>query len=185
MSPTIFLPLRARWRSRATPGRWLSPRRWRRPRGGGRRRCWSSRGCRRRRRPGLRAVSPAVVQKAAVIPAPHDHFTARPDCRLIPSAGWDVGDAGGCPTVCAGIVSPAAVQHSRSPPQSVKVSAPHDHFTAGPDGRVVEPSGIGCVGAAGGCPTICGGIVSAAGAANSSDWLPPQTIISLPVQTAV
>ena len=63
-------------------------------------------------------------------------------------------------------------------------SAPDYHFTAGPDCRVT--SGIGRVGGAGGCPTIRAGIVSTA--CVEIDYChqpPPQTIISLPVQTAV
>ena len=44
----------------------------------------------------------------------------------------------------------------------VIVSAPDDHFAAGPDCRV-KVSGSGRVGGAGGCPTVRAGIVSAAG----------------------
>ena len=44
------------------------------------------------------------------IPAPNDHFTAGPHCRVTTSADGRVGDAGGCPTIRAGIVSPAGVQ---------------------------------------------------------------------------
>ena len=160
--------------------------------------------------------------------APDDHFTAGPDCRVIASGRGRVGRAGGCPTICAGIVSPASVQKARS-----RSSAPDDHFTAGPDCRVndravgalvvlvavqlsvlglylppvfeprsdhstpndhfiagpdcrVTVSGRGRVGRAGGCPTIRAGIVSPASVQRRlrSDP-PPQTIISLPVQTAV
>ena len=63
--------------------------------------------------------------------APDDHFTAGPDCRVNVSGSGRVGGAGGCPTVRAGIVSPAGVQISRC-----YHSAPNDHFTAGPDCRV-------------------------------------------------
>ena len=68
-----------------------------------------------------------------------------------------VGGAGRCPTIRAGIVSPAGVQigvyHHKS--------TPDDHFTAGPDCRVTD-SGIGRVVGADGCPTIRAGIVSPA-----------------------
>ena len=94
------------------------------------------------------------------------------------SGGGRVGGAGGCPTIRARIVSPAGVQ-SRLVPSS----APDDHFTAGPHCRVIE-SGVGCVGGAGSCPTIRAGIVSPAGVKALMPH-PPQTIISLPVQTAV
>ena len=63
------------------------------------------------------------------------------------------------------------------------LSAPNDHFTAGPDCRVSE-SASGRVGYAGGSPTIGAGIVSPA-SNQMRPGNPPQTIISLPVQTAV
>ena len=53
--------------------------------------------------------------------APDDHFTAGPDCRVKVSASGRVGRAGGCPTVRAGIVSPAGVQIAAAPcpPQTI------------------------------------------------------------------
>ena len=41
---------------------------------------------------------------------PDDHFTAGPDCRVNASASGRVDGAGSCPTIRAGIVSPASVQ---------------------------------------------------------------------------
>ena len=41
---------------------------------------------------------------------PNDHFTAGPDCRVTASGSGRVGRAGGCPTIRAGIVSPAGVK---------------------------------------------------------------------------
>ena len=49
----------------------------------------------------------------------------------------------------------------------------------------MKVSGSGRVGGAGGRPTIRAGIVSPAGVENAAVASPPQTIISLPVQTAV
>ena len=138
-----------------------------------------------------------------------------------------VGGAGGCPTVRAGIVSPAGVQsrrHSLRPRRSFHcpstllcdcigqrarwwcwwlsncrcwdcifrrcsngaavASAPDDHFAAGPHCRVTV-SASGRVGGAGGCPTVRAGIVPPAGVRKSCRHHPPQTIISLPVHTAV
>ncbi len=69
------------------------------------------------------------------------------------------------------------------PPVFRRHSAPDDHFTAGPHCRVID-SRIGRVGGAGGCPTVRAGIISAAGVQSRADD-PPQTIISLPVHTAV
>ena len=62
------------------------------------------------------------------VSAPDDHFTAGPDCCVRDSANGRVGGAGGCPTIRAGIVSPAGVIE--------RTSTPDDHFTAGPDCRV-------------------------------------------------
>ena len=113
------------------------------------------------------------------VSAPDDHFAAGPHRRVRVAGGGRVGGAGGCPTVGAGIVSPASVQDSRC-----RYSAPDDHFAAGPDCRVIV-AGSGRVGGAGGCPTVRAGIVSAAGVQESLPSSPPQTIISLPVHTAV
>ena len=69
------------------------------------------------------------------------------------------------------------------PPVLAAAGTPDDHFTAGPHRRVIV-SGTGRVGRAGGCPAIRAGIVSPAGV-QSVGYSPPQTIISLPVHTAV
>ena len=75
------------------------------------------------------------------------------------SAVGRAGGAGGCPTVCAGIVSSAGIQIVVD--TVIKNSAPNDHFTAGPHCRGIR-SAVGRVGSAGGCPTVGSGIVSAA-----------------------
>jgi hypothetical protein len=112
-------------------------------------------------------------------PTPNDHFTAGPHCRVPVSDRGRIGCAGGCPTIRTGIVSAAVVQIARW----VVVPAPNDHFTAGPHCRV-SPTAGGRVGQAGGYPTIRVGIVSAA-AVQAAIMISTQTIISLPVQTAV
>ena len=63
-------------------------------------------------------------------------------------------------------------------------SAPDDHFAAGPNCGV-KNSGIGRIGGAGGRPTIGARIVSPASVEIHYCSTPPQTIISLPVHTAV
>src|SRR5439155_23966830 len=103
---------------------------------------------------------PPVFKKllGPVNPPPDDHFTAGPDRRVIASCVGRIGRAGGCPTVRAGIVSPARVQR-----EAILIkSAPDDHFAAIPN-RGVTGSGVGRIGGAGGCPTVRAGIVSAAG----------------------
>ena len=125
-------------------------------------------------------ISAAGVEIIArVLPTPDDHFAAGPDRRVNDPGSGRVGGAGGCPTVGAGIVSAASV-HSAGEASS----APDDHFGASPDGRVT----ISCRGRVGGLvgsPTIGAGVVSPAGVRNSRQLAPPQTIISLPVHTAV
>ena len=79
--------------------------------------------------PGL--YFPPVFKNPAVrFSAPDDHFAAGPDCRMKSRAAGAFG-AGGCPTIGAGIVSPAGVKS-----MAVDLSAPDDHFTAGPYCRV-------------------------------------------------
>ena len=119
---------------------------------------------------------PPVFKWPAGISAPDDHFTAGPHCRVIIAGRGRVGRAGGCPTIRAGIVSPAGV--------SIRKSAPDDHLIASPYCRVFG-SARGRVGGAGGYPTIDARIVSPAGVESWAMSVPPQTIISLPVQTAV
>ena len=74
-------------------------------------------------------LPPVFKAVVAIISTPDDHFSAGPDCRVTISGSGRVGGAGGCPTIRAGIVSPAGVQVLPS-------SAPDDHFAAGPDCRV-------------------------------------------------
>jgi hypothetical protein len=89
--------------------------------------------------------------------APDDHLSAGPHCRVIVPGRWRIDRARGCPTVCAGAVSPAGVHQG-----AAADSAPDDHFAARPY-RSVSVSGIGRVDGAGGCPTVGGGIISPAG----------------------
>jgi hypothetical protein len=76
-----------------------------------------------------------------------------------PSRRWRTGDGSGCPRVRARVIPTSRVQvHA-----GVRVAAaPDDHFTPGPNRRVIS-SGSGRVGGAGSRPTINAGIVSAAG----------------------
>ena len=63
-------------------------------------------------------------------------------------------------------------------------TAPDNHFGPCPYGRVVRSCG-GCARAVCKCPSIRRGIVPTAGVQKRIVSLPPQIIISLPVQTAV
>ena len=92
-------------------------------------------------------LPPVFKQPVQVVnSSPNDHFIAGPDCCVILSGRRRVGGAGGCPTVGAGIVSPASVQIAAI------ISAPDDHFTAGPDCRVSFVRKERCSG--GSCPGI-------------------------------
>jgi hypothetical protein len=93
------------------------------------------------------------------------------------------GRADGYPTVRARIVTPAGVKPV--PADIKKIAAPDDHFDTGPDCRVIVAT-RGGVGGANGCPTVGARIVSAPGVKKVLlRSPPPQTIISLPVHTAV
>ena len=61
--------------------------------------------------------------------------TAGPHRRVIVSGIGRVGGACGCPTIRAGIVSPAGVQVVAD---NITVSAPDDHFAASPHCRVTR-----------------------------------------------
>ena len=70
---------------------------------------------------------------------------------MIFSGRGRAGGAGSCPTVGAGIVSPAGVQNA-----GAADSAPDDHFAAGPHCRV-KLSGSGRAGGAGSNPVVGAG----------------------------
>ncbi len=124
---------------------------WSRTRNG----CWS-----RSWRAGWCPVSLASVQIGeAIITAPDDHFTARPDCRVELAWSGRIVGAGGYPIIRAGIISPPGVQISET---TIRFSAPDDHFATGPDCGVICPASWN-VGRASGCPAIKSGIVSASG----------------------
>src|SRR5207302_2049941 len=79
---------------------------------------------------------------------------AGPHCRVLKPGSGRVGEAGGCPTVGAGIVSTAGVQKAAA----ALSSAPDDHFTAAPDACVNE-SRARRIGGARERPAIRAGIV--------------------------
>jgi len=68
--------------------------------------------------------------------------------RVLLSCSGRVGGAGGCPIVCAGIVSPASIQAG-----AVAVSTPDDHLAASPDCRMAK-SCRGRVDGASSCPSV-------------------------------
>ena len=100
---------------------------------------------------GAGVVSAAGVQSAAaVISTPDDHFAAGPHCRVTAANIGRVGEAGGCPTVGTRVVFAAGVKEAD---WRVIISAPDDHFAAGPDCRVPE-SASGRVGGARWSPCV-------------------------------
>src|SRR5882724_6754246 len=77
---------------------------------------------------------------------------------MFPSCGRRIHGAGRCPTVSAGIVSPASIKVAIT---ATPFSAPDDHLATSLDRRVLIPCGR-CIGGAGRCPTVGYRIVSAA-----------------------
>ena len=120
-----------------------------------------------------RIVSAATVQKVVVIGSTPDyHLMACPHCRVKTPRSRRVG-ASSCPSIRAGIVSTASVQVNWA------ITTPDDHLAASPYRGVIDrPPGAAVV------------VI----AVQSSGWdcivlrvapSPPQTIISVPVHTAV
>ena len=85
--------------------------------------------------------------------APDNHLSSGPDRGVSKAALGRVDRAGGCPTVRARIISPAAIQITAG-----TVSAPRDHFTAGPDCCLITTA-IRRAGHAGGGPRVIGASV--------------------------
>ena len=90
-----------------------------------------------------------------------------------------IGGAGGRPISVLGLYRPPVLKYAVA-----VVSAPDDHLAAGPHRRVIV-SRSGRTGGGRGCPTVGAGIVAPAGVRSGCGRHPPQTIISLPVHTAV
>src|SRR4029079_16176587 len=117
--------------------------------------------------PGIGAgiVSPASVSevkatKIAIRPAPDDHLSAGPNCRVGCSRIGRIDEVGGGPAISAGIVSSAGIRPVGS--DIIKISAPDDHLSAGPNCRV-PLSPMGRIDGAGGCPPVGAGNISPAG----------------------
>ena len=112
------------------------------------------------------------------ISAPDDHFTAGPDCRVKVGqrARWWCWWLSNCP--CWDCIS------RRCSNRRPVISTPDDHFTAGPDCRVTAR-------AEGALVVLVAVQLSVLGLylppvfKRLAEITPPQTIISLPVQTAV
>src|SRR5439155_1650716 len=105
---------------------------------------------RTRRCPGIyvRIISsPSIEVVAAIIPAPYNHLAPSPYRGVIGSRARCFGVAPSRPTVCAWIVSPAAVQDEIK----VVLPTPDDHLTASPHCRVKGSTNGRAIG---GCPTI-------------------------------
>ena len=102
----------------------------------------------------------------------HRWSTRRYDLIVLESLCWLN------PAVCRRIISAAGVERSH------QTATPNDHFAASPDGGMID-SWIWRVRRAGRCPAIGIWIVSAHQCFAPQGPSPPQTIISVPVQTAV
>ena len=144
--------------------------------------CPGSRWCRsRRRRPGLRAISPAGVRTPG-INSPQTIISLPVQTAVwLFSGSRRVGDAGGCPTIGAGIVSPAGVEGRRC----------HNRFRPRRSFRCQSRLPCDRLGqrARWWCWWLsnypCWDCISRRCSKALMPSSPPQTIISLPVQTAV
>ena len=130
--------------------------------------------------PAIRAriVSAAGTQVETSPPTPDDHFTAGPYGRVRISCGRRVSDGGVRPSICDRIVCAACIQRT----DIIRGAAPDNHFAAGPDCRVK----VSALRVRWRCSSLsnypCWDCICRL---YSSAVAPPQTIISLPVQTAV
>ena len=111
---------------------------------------------------------------------PDDHFAAGPHCRVKLSGSGRVGGAGGCPTIRAGIISPASVQNKLvillHPIQSFHCRSRPPCVSIGTEGALVPLVAVQLSVPGLYLPPVPKGLLLA---------LPPHTIISLPVHTAV
>ena len=98
---------------------------------------------------------------------------------MIESRRSCAGSAGWGPSVAVGVISTASVKN-----RADVGSTPDNHFAARPDCGVNEAGSWG-VGDTGSYPTVQAGIVPSACVQDGGVVVPPQTIILLPVQTAV
>ena len=128
----------------------------------------------------LGIVSPAGVQNTLFpVSTPYDHFTAGPDCRVRESGSGRVGRAGGCPTIRAGIVSPAGVQRATLPIHPRRSFHCRSRL---PCERLGQWAHWWCWWLSN---YPCWDCISRRCSRAHRIEDPPQTIISLPVQTAV
>jgi hypothetical protein len=92
-----------------------------------------------------------------VQPAPYDHLSTGPHCRVILSSQGYILSAGRYPIVRVGFVSAAGIQV-----RCEKDSTPDDHFAAAPY-RTMRISRGRRIAEVAGCPTVRAWGVSAAG----------------------
>ena len=111
--------------------------------------------------------------------SPDDHLAFSPHCRGKLPAVRCVGGARSCPAIRARVVSAAGVEKI-----GVNSSAPRRSFHC-QSRPLCDEFGRRRVGGARSCPTIRTWTISPAGIQSVSAISPPQTIISLPDQTAV
>ena len=122
------------------------------------------------------------VQLASLTFAPPDnHLAASPDCRMRFSRNRRTKGGGGCPTISAGIVSPARVQIASpkpfDPPQMI-ISLPVQTavWEARPVGALVVLVAVQLF--------VLGLYLPPVFKTPVGEFKPPHTIISLPVHTA-
>src|SRR6266576_4105410 len=94
-----------------------------------------------------------------MLPAPDNHHTTSPNCRMTIPAKWRVHGARGCPCVCNWVVSTAGI---KTDIVTEVIATPDDHLRISPHRCVKVSPSWGVVGGDG-CPCVRAGIVSRPG----------------------
>ena len=112
--------------------------------------------------PGL-YLPPVFKKVAANNPAPHNHFTAGPDCRVTDRPAGALVVLVAVQLSVPGLYLPPVFTIA-----AAVVSAPDDHFTASPH-CCVSVTGSRRISSAGGYPGVGAGIVSPSGVEKDRD----------------
>ena len=131
------------------------------------------------RRPTIRARIVSATGVITKLSTPDDHFIPGPHCRVTEPRRWRVGCASGYPAIRTGIVSPAVLKSLSPchPRRSFQCRSRLPCDASRPTGALVVLVAVQL--------SVLGIVSSARVEIEIAAIRPPQTIISLPVQTAV
>ena len=123
----------------------------------------------------------SVVKNTLTKAAPHDHLTASPNCRMRRSRLWRVVSVSRSPTIVRRIVPATAIQIA----ERKIASAPQTIISLSVQTAVCKSRGSGALGVLVAVQLSVPGIYLPPVLTNCEKLEPPQTIISVPVHTAV